>query len=95
MRGPLPNAAKEMHICRHSEGVWNAVFSDQFEEQASISFGKTKGGLGGLTLSPDQVAGWVRSHHICNMVSFSMDDIFVVSDNENEEGDIKTQRRRM
>ena len=69
MQGALPDAAKEMfmrgdHVYRHREGVWNAIFCDQFGEQPYIRYGKAKGGLVGLTLSSDQVAGWILSYHI-------------------------------
>ena len=78
MQGALPDAAKEMfmrgdHVCRHREGVWNAV---------CIGYRKAKGGLVGLTLSSDQVAGWVLSYHICNTVSLSMDDMFQTNDDD-------------
>jgi len=87
MQGALPDAAKKMfmrgdHVCRHREGVWNAVFSDQFGQQTYIRYGKAKGGLVGLTLSSDQVAGWVLSYHICNTVSLSMDDMFQTNDDD-------------
>ena len=42
----------------------------------NIRYGKAKGGLVGITLNPDQVAGWVVSYHICNTVALAMDDIF-------------------
>ena len=69
MRGALLAAVNQMftnedHVCRHRSGVWNSVFSDQFGEQTYIRYGKAKGGLVGITLNPDQVAGWVLSYHI-------------------------------
>ncbi len=72
--------AKGQHVCRHRDGVWNGVFSDQFGEQTYIRYGKSKGGLVGMTLSPDQVSGWILSSHICNMpmmVSCLADDSFI------------------
>ena len=30
------------HVCRHQEGTWNSVFSDQFGEQTYIRYGKAK-----------------------------------------------------
>ena len=63
------------HICRHREGVWNSVFADQFGEQTYIKYGKSKGGLVGLTLSPQQVARWTLSNNVCNTVSNAMDKI--------------------
>ena len=41
-----------------------------------IRYGKAKVGLVGITLNPDQVAGWVLSHYICNTVSLAMEDMF-------------------
>ena len=64
------------HVCRHSNGFWNAVFLDQFGEQTYIRYGKAKGGLVGKSLSSEQVAEWVLSHHICNTVSLKIDNMF-------------------
>ena len=90
MRGALLAAARQMfmngdHVCRNRSGVWNSVFSDQFGEQTYIRYGKAKGRLVGITLNPDQVAGWVLSYHICNTVSLAMGDMF---DNE-EDGEMR------
>ena len=49
-------------VCRHKAGSWNAVSADQFGEQAAIKIGK--GGLKGITLSPEQVAEWIESFPI-------------------------------
>ena len=80
------------HVCRHRTSCWNAVFSDQFGEQTYIRQGKAKGGLVGMTLSPDQVAQWVLSYHLCNTVSLAMDDMF--HDHEDEEYNVKTDRHK-
>ena len=74
----IPEEAEEPfltgeHVCRHKGGFWNGVTSDQFGEQTYIRFGKSKGGLVGISLSKDQVAGWILSYHICNMLSHKMD----------------------
>ena len=50
----LPQAARSelmagAFVCRHQEGSWNGVSSDQFGEQTAIRIGK--GGLKGMTLS--------------------------------------------
>ena len=37
-------------VCRHREGVWNSVSADQFGEQTYIRYGKSKGGLVGISL---------------------------------------------
>ena len=64
------------HVCRHSDGVWNSVFMDQFGEQTYIRYGKSKGGLVGKSLSSDQVSEWILSHHLCNTMSLLMDGIY-------------------
>ena len=69
------------HVCRHRDGSWNGVSSDQFGEQTYIRFGKSKGGLVGLSLSPEQVSGWVLSYHICKMLSCYMDNMYEKTDN--------------
>ena len=79
------------HVCRHRTGSWNAVFADQFGEQTYIRQGKAKGGLVGMTLSPDQVARWIFSYYVCNTVSLAMDGMF---QSEDEEYDAKTDRHK-
>ena len=64
------------HVCRHSDGVWNSIFMDQFGEQTYIRYGKSKGGLVGKSLSSDQVSEWILSHHLCNTMSLLMDGIY-------------------
>ena len=54
------------HVCRQNNGVWNAVFLDQFGDQTYME--KVKGGLVGKSLSSEQVAGWVLSHHLCKFL---------------------------
>ena len=73
------------HVCLHTNGSWNSVFSDQFGEQTYIRYGKSKGGLVGLTLSPDQVAGWVLSQHICSYASLLMDKIMTEADQDEKQ----------
>lgn len=105
MRKCLPQDVEQLfvdgeHVCRHRDGSWNAVFADQFGEQTYIRYGKSKGGLVGLTLSPEQVARWVLSNNICNTVSGAMDRMFddvddeydVHNDIHKEEG---SQRRKV
>ena len=80
------------HVCRRNDGSWNSVFSDQFGEQTYIRHGKAKGGLIGMTLSPEQVTRWVLSYHICNSISIALDIMF--QDSENEEYEAKTGRHK-
>ena len=75
--GCLSQFMAGLHVCRHRSGSWNAVFSDQFGEQTYIRQGKAKGGLVGMTLSADQVAGWILSYPVCHAVSSAMAEMFV------------------
>ena len=75
------------HVCRHHSGFWNAVFLDQFGDQTYIRYGKAKGGLVGKSLSSEQVTEWVLSHHVCNMMSMKMDNMF------SEEAEDEVQQR--
>jgi hypothetical protein len=89
MQGAFPSEARAMfmngeHVSRHRDGVWNSVFSDQFGEQTYILYGKVRGGLVGAASSPDQVAGWVMSYHICNTVILSLDNMFESEDTDEE-----------
>ena len=68
MRYLLPPKAKAdilagAQVCRHSEGCWNSVSDDQFGEQTAIKTGK--GGLKGITLSPELVNGYIHPPSQC------------------------------
>ena len=63
-------------VCRHQEGVWNAVLADQFGEHTYIRYGTSKGGLVGMTISAEQVACRVRSFPLCQHVSHTFDIMF-------------------
>ena len=56
--------------------MWNSVSTDQFGEQTSIRYGKSKGGLVGISLSPKQVACWVLSYPLCQRVSQAFELMF-------------------
>lgn len=61
-------------VCRHSNGVWNAVSADQFGEQTAIRIGK--GSLKGMTLSPELVSEWIDSFPITAHISDCMNHIY-------------------
>lgn len=73
------------HVCRHRDGVWNGVSTDMFGEQTYIRKGKAKGGLVGISTSEEQVAGWVLSYHICQMVSTAMDTLCNEDENRSDD----------
>ena len=58
-------------VCRHKAGSWNTVSADQFGEQTAIKIGK--GGLKGITLSPEQLAERIDSFPISAYVSYALD----------------------
>ena len=75
----LPAMAKDdllsgAFVCRHKAGSCNAVSADQFGEQTAITIGK--GGLKGITLSPEQVAEWIDSFPISAYVSDALDHCY-------------------
>ena len=99
----LPSDVKDqlqsgLFVCRHQDGFWNSVSSDQFGEQTAVRYGK--GGLKGLTLSPEKVSTWINSFPISSYIARTLELCFPekktrksTSDNEirhKEEG----QKRR-
>ena len=47
------------------------------ESKHTFSIGKSKGGLMDISLFAEQVAGWVLSHHMCDTLPLTMDEMFV------------------
>ena len=83
MRYLLPPEAKAdllagALVCRHREGYWNSVSGDQFGEQTAIKSGK--GGLKGMTLSPELVTEWIYSFPISVYVSDAMESMYTQAD---------------
>ena len=79
MRYLLPPKAKTdllagAHVCRHSESCWNSVSDNQFGEQTAIKAGK--GGLTGITLSPELVTERIYSFQISVYVSDAMGHMY-------------------
>ena len=70
-------------VCRHGQGVWNSVSADQFGEQTYIRYGKSKGGLVGITLSAEQVACWVLSFPLCQHITHAFELMFEPNTDEN------------
>ena len=66
------------HVCRHREGFWNSVSGDQFGEQTAIKSGK--GGLKGMTLSPELVTEWIDSFPISVYISDAMESMYSQAD---------------
>ena len=71
---PPPKAKADLlagaHVCRHSERCWNSVSGVKFGEQTAVKAGK--GGLKGITLSPELVTEWIDSFPISVYVSDAM-----------------------
>ena len=68
---------KGRHVCRHNDGLLNAVFQDQFGEQTMIMYGKGRSGITGRTLSTKQRAEWVVTHPILQRMAKLMENMFV------------------
>lgn len=73
----------EAFVCRHQEGNWNGVSSNQFGEQTAIRIGK--GGLKGITLSPEMVAEWIHSFPVTAYISDNMKHIYPGQAQANED----------
>ena len=88
----IPNDAKVKiksgaFVCRHRTGHWNSVSSDQFgehTEQTGIRIGK--GGLRGITLSPEKVSEWIDSFPLTAYVSDCLEHCFPCSNKDAEDG---------
>ena len=65
------------------------VSSDQFGEETYIRYGKSKGGLVGISLAQEQVTSWILSHHICSQLSLSLEKLF---DEDDVDVDIAASR---
>ncbi|MEE8115221.1 MAG: hypothetical protein V3T23_12820, partial [Nitrososphaerales archaeon] len=98
MRYLLPPDAKSelisgAFVCRHQEGIWNGVSSDQFGEQTAIRIGK--GGLKGMTLSPEMVAEWLDSFPVTAYISDTMEHIYPDSSNKDNEDQVREKDTRI
>ena len=83
-------------VCRHHDGYWNAVSTDQFGEQTAIKIGK--GSLKGMTLYAELVSEWIDSFPITAHVSEDcMDHIYadhipVLSSQKQHKEELKHRR---
>ena len=76
----LPNEVlaqflKGEHVMRHRAGLWNAIWSDMFIESTFMRFGKSQGGLVGITLKPSALKRWALSLHACSNMSKGLLDM--------------------
>ena len=62
----LAHFLKGEHVMRHRAGLWNAIWSDMFIESTFMRFGKSTGGLVGITLKPSALSRWALSLHACS-----------------------------
>ena len=56
---------KGEHVTRHSRGIWNGMWTDQFIESTFMKVGPGTGGIIGITLKPEAVKTWALSRFIC------------------------------
>ena len=52
-------------MARHSPGIW----TDRLIETTFMRFGKSRGGIKGITLQPNTVKKWALSLHVCGQLS--------------------------
>ena len=49
----LYHFTKGDHVVRHTDGIWNGIWSDMFSETMFMRYGKGKHGIIGITLNVD------------------------------------------
>ena len=76
------------HVCRHHDGYWNSVSSDQFGEQTAIK--SEKGGLKGMTCSTELVQEWINAFPVMAYMSDTMVSLY----SEEAASDIKTTKHK-
>ena len=60
---------------RHNPGVWNGIWSDMFIEKTFMRYGKSTGGLVGVTLKPSTVKRWALNLHTTSLVESDIDEM--------------------
>ena len=60
---------------RNNSGVWNGIWSDMFIETNFMRYGKSPGGLVGVTLKPSTVKRWALSLHTTSRVECDIDEM--------------------
>lgn len=66
---------KGEHVARHSPGIWNGIWTDMLIETTFMRFGKSRGGIKGITLQPNTVKKWALSLHVCGQLSKDVQDM--------------------
>ena len=70
-------------MCRHQEGIWNGVSSDQTGEQTTFRI--DKGGIDGMALAPERVAEWIDSFPVATYISDTLEHIYPDTANKDTE----------
>ena len=68
---------KGLHVARLKDGYFNGIWSDMLIETTYMKFGKSSGGLVGITLKPKSVLRWAYSFH---KLSSMIKDLKEISD---------------
>ena len=71
----LDQFLKGEHVLRHTEGIWNSIWSDMMIETSYMKFGKGLNGIIGKTTKPRTLQIWAKSQHSCSEVLQSLDSI--------------------
>ena len=64
----LDQFLKGKHVLRHTEGIWNGIWSDMMTENSYMKFGKGRNGIIGKTTKPRTLQIWAKSQHLCSEV---------------------------
>ena len=54
------------HVQRHTQGIWNGMWTDMFIETTFMRYGHGPRGLTGLTMNQTAVSRWALSLHTCS-----------------------------
>ena len=71
----LERFLKGEHVMKHQPGFWNSIWSDMFIEATFMRYGKSPGGLVGITLNRESVKKWGNGLHICTQILNDLDDM--------------------
>ena len=77
-----------LHVARNSTGFFNGIWSDMLIETTYMKFGRSPGGLVGVTLKPKSVIIWAYSFH---KISTMTKELKEITDTSNREGKHKEE----
>ena len=66
---------KGQHVRHHIQGIWNGLWSDQFMESTFMRYGRSVGGIIGITLKSKALKIWALSRYICCKIESDMGEM--------------------